>query len=258
MPSSTEKSRGGLFLFLGPDRARKLQRIEQFQQRLGIGLLDTHRVDASTMADSELLLLCRQQPAASPLRLIVVDQAHCLDSKRVDALLHHADSIATNACVVLLTEIPLGLRHALSLAQKALVTETFESQAAAIFKPFAFTDALGNGDRTGALAAAQDQIRRGKEPLELLGVVGWQLNRWLITKRLLDSGADEAALVQTMNLKPWQAQRLRQEVLPRAMDRLQANLRECWRLDVDAKSGRILPQQALETLIVSVCQTRAD
>jgi hypothetical protein len=51
--------------------------------------------------------------------LIVVDQAHRLDTGAIDALLHHAEVIAKVACVVLLIEEEPKARHALARASGA-------------------------------------------------------------------------------------------------------------------------------------------
>ncbi|MBI2495375.1 MAG: hypothetical protein HYY59_04735 [Candidatus Omnitrophica bacterium] len=244
-----------LRFFLGPDRARKLQRIHELERSLGIEPLDRHHVDAATTSAAELLALCRQQPAMSPLRLIVVDQAHRLDRISVDALRQHAGAIAKTACVILLVETELSLRHPLSEqpAKGTFAVERFPQYGAVATKPFAFTDALGAGEMGGALAAAHDQLVSGKEPLELLGLVAWQLNRWVLVKRMLGSGYPAERIGTVIGLRPWQVQRLQSEVARRSLASLQELLERCWQLDVDAKRGRAIPQLALEQLVTEIC-----
>ena len=50
----------GLYVFTGPDRVRKLQRLQAFEHALGVGHLDRHRLDARELPAPALLALCRQ------------------------------------------------------------------------------------------------------------------------------------------------------------------------------------------------------
>lgn len=255
-------SLGGLRLFLGPDRPRKLERIQEIARSLGVQPLDRHHLDASATTAPELLALCRQQPAASQRRLVVVDDAHKLASPCVAALLEHAETIAHVACVILLVEIELSLRHPLARAfpqggagsaMSAVVTERFQAREAPTAKPFALTDALGTSDTAGALAAAHDQLAAGKEPLELLGLIVWQLNRWVVVKRLCERGYAAERIERATGMKAWQVQRVQSEVARRSLASLRNLLERCWQLDVEAKSGRTSPQLALEQLMVEAC-----
>jgi DNA polymerase III delta subunit len=248
---------GGVYLFLGPDRPRKLQRIHELERTLGIQPLDRHQVDAATTTSAQLLALSRQQPAASPVRFIVVDQAHRLDNACVDALRQQAPVIAKSACLVLLVELELSLRHALAQPSEAITTERFPGRSTPPVKPFALTDALGTGDVARALAAVHDQLLAGKEPLELLGLVAWQLHRWVMIRRLLNAGYSAERMAVVTGLRSWQVQRLHSEVAHRSLGSLQQVLEQCWQLDVDAKSGRIIPELAIEQLVVEACVTNA-
>ena len=246
-------SQGGLYLFLGPDRPRKLQRIQELERRLRVLSLDRHHVDASAMSAVELVALCRQRPAVSPVRLIVVDQAHRLDRACVEALLQHAGVIATNASLVLLVETELSVRHPLLAAGDAIAIERFPGRDAPSAKPFAMTDALGTRNIAAALSAVHDQLLAGKEPLELLGLVAWQVQRWVTVKRLQREGYSEDGIAAAMGLRPWQVQRVQTEIARRSLSSLHQLLRRCWQLDVDAKRGRAPAQLAIEQLVVETC-----
>ena len=244
----------GIHVFLGPDRAGKLQRIQEFERALAVQPLDRHHLDGAQVRGAELIALCRQQPALSPLRLVVVDQAHRLDQACVAALLQHAEAIAKSACLILLVEAELSVRHALAHAASSLSTERFSGHQAIAAKPFALTDALGTRDAGAALASLHDQLLAGKEPLELLGLVAWQLHRWVLVKRLSQSGGSLERIAQVTGLRPWQVERAQSEVARRPLESLQQLLERCWRLDVDAKSGRTVPELAVEQLVVEVCR----
>ncbi len=245
----------GIHLLLGPDRPRKLQRIHDLERALAVTPFDRHHLDAGAVTGAELLALCRQLPAASSRRLIVVDDAHRLDRAAVEALKGYADVIASTACVVLVTETGLTQRHASAalLADKRIAVEEFSERAAAAAKPFALTEALGRRDAAGALGAVRDQIASGKEPLEIFGLVAWQLQRWVVVRRLLDAGMALERIVRVTGLKPWQVERLSQEVARRPLEALQALLERCWRLEAAAKSGRHVPELAVEELVAAVC-----
>ncbi|MBI2104286.1 MAG: hypothetical protein HYT90_01720 [Candidatus Omnitrophica bacterium] len=249
-------SSGSLLLLLGPDRPRKLQRLHELARELRVDPLDHHRLDGSTLSAAALLALCRQRPAASPVRLIVVDQAHRLDAAAVDALLAHAPVIAQSACVVLLVEAELGLRHALSRAlqgaREHLATERFPGRSGPSAKPFALTDALGNREAGEALAALREQLVAGKDPLELLGLIAWQVNRWVTVKRLGEAGYSAERMCAATGLHPWQVQRVRAEVANRSLESLRQALERCWRLDADAKRSRNIPELAVEQLVVEL------
>ena len=170
-----------------------------------------------------------------------------------DALLRHADTIAKTACLVLLVEAELSVRHALARAGEAMTLERFPGRDTTAATPFALTDALGTGDVAGALSAAYDQLLAGKEPLELLGLVAWQLQRWVLVKRLQRAGYNAERIALVTGLRPWQVQRVQSEVVDRSLESLQQLLTRCWQLDVDAKSGRAPAQLAIEQLVIETC-----
>ena len=247
---------GRLDLFLGPDRARKLQRIQHLAQSLSIQSLDHHHVDASTSTSAQLLALCRQQPAVSSVRLIVVDQAHRLDAACLEALLAHTPVIVRTAYVVLLVEVELSVRHALARVMSRFTTEQFSARAPSSVKPFALTDALSARDLASALEAVHSQRLAGQEALEILGLVAWQVQRWVAVKRLVNDGSSADGIASTLGLRTCQVERVQAELTDRSLGSLQELLDRCWRLDVDVKSGKAIPWLAVEHLVMEVC--RAD
>lgn len=250
-PSSHSPS---LFLFIGPDRAGKLQRVHRLAQTWRVDALDFHHLDGGALDAATLMTWCRQQPAASACRLIVIDDAHRLDPACAEALIQQAAVIAGSARVLLLVEAAWPARHPLANPPEVIAVERFPDRGGEpAAKPFALTDALGASDLPGACVALQEQLATGKEPLEVLGLVGWQLTRWVTTRRWLDQGAGAERISAMTGWKPWYVRRLSEEVERRPLAALQRLLLRCWQLDVDAKRGRILPQMAIEQLITEVC-----
>lgn len=238
---------------LGPDRAKKLQRIQALERSLQIASLDRHQLDAASVTAAELIMTCRQQPAQSALRLIVVDQANKLEATGIKALFALAEIIRRNACVILLVEIELPSRHALAQPNPILTVEQFPGRDVAAAKPFALTDALGNRDTAAAWLAVREQLLAGKDPVELLGLIAWQIQRWVAVKRLWVQGHAMPELITATGLKQWQLQRIQTEIAGRSLDTLIGLLNRCWELDVAIRSGRLLPELALEQLISQIC-----
>lgn len=245
----------GVQVFLGPDRARKLQRIQELERQLRVDPLDRHYVNAADTSAAELASLCRQRAAASPARLIVVDQAHQLPADCGQALLQHRAAIQQTACVVLLVDRDMSLRHPVARAahEGGLAVTRFAGRDLPSAKPFALLDALGAGDLAGALQAVQDQLALGKEPLELVGLIAWQVQRWVSVRRLMDTGLSVDRIAAMTGMQRWQVERVRTEVAGRPLRQLQGLLQRCWQLDVDAKSGHTQPWLAIEQLLWELC-----
>lgn len=253
---------GGLYLFLGPDRARKLQRIQELERALQVDALDRHHVDGADISAADLVALCRQRPSVSAVRLIVVDQAHRIPRDGIEALLGYAGLIAETACVVLLIEVELSARHALAssgrgtgrTADGPVTVERFPGRDLSATKPFALVDALGSRDVRGALVAVQDQLAAGKDPLELFAQVSWQLQRWVTVKRLVETGASLERIAATAGMRPWQVERVQAELRGRSLRALEELLMRCWQLEADVKTGRAMPWLAVEQLVMEICQ----
>jgi len=248
----------GVRVFLGPNRAQKLQRLHELERALRVEAFDRHQVDAAAMSAAQLLALCRQHPAVSPVRLVVVDQAHRLDGAAVAAMREHAASIAKTACVILLVETEFSIRHPLAQGAKDFVVERFEHRAGPAVKPFALTDALGRKDAAAALLAVREQLVEGKDPIELLGLVVWQVSRWVFVKRMVQGGYRAEQIAAVSGWRPWQIERLQSEVSGHSLGSLQRMLSRCWQLDGDMKRGRSVPDIALEGLVAELCVRGSD
>jgi len=245
----------GVYLFSGPDRPGKLQRIRELRRTLPVDPLDEHRLEAASVSASDLVALCRQRPAASPARLIVVEDAQRLSPTCISGLIHHADAIRQTACVVLLVDAELSVRAPLARAahDRAIALERFAGAAEAPAKPFAFLDALGARRFPAALEAVREQLAAGKTPLELIGLAAWQVQRWVVVRHFLDAGLSPARISAILGMRPWQVERISSEITGRSLGSLRRLLRRCWEMDVGAKSGRVLPWLAVEELAAEVC-----
>ncbi len=262
-----------LLILLGDDRQRKLTRVRELARALNVLSFDRHSLDSASTSAAALGALCRQQPALSSLRVIVLDEAHRLSAACVQVLREHAEARSVCACVVLCIDVELTARHPVSQlfahgqsrqhdAQHQegpmphgtrIAIERYVTSHPPAVTPFAFTEALGQHDLPAALSAVHDQLIEGKEPLELLGLVAWQLQRWVLVRRLRDAGEPRERLIALTGFPAWQVDRLSAQVSRRSLTRLTTLLARCWQLDVDAKAGRIRPECALEPLVIEVC-----
>lgn len=244
---------GSLSLLLGPDRTAKLRHVQELVVRHNVDPLDQHRVDGASITAPELVSLCRQGAAASARRLIVVDDAQRLTATAVGALLEHAGAIRRAAHLILLVEAELTARHPLAKLQPEATVERFAGRDGPPVKPFALTDALGRREAGAALTAAHEQFMAGREPFEVLSLISWQVQRWVAVKRLAGAGQGALAISGFLNLKPWQVERLSAETARWTLPALEGQLRRVWRCEADVKTGRAVPQPAVEALIVELC-----
>lgn len=242
---------------LGPDRERKRQRIAQLSQALGVHLLDQQRVTAASLSSMNIGALLRQHPSAGPVRLVVIDDAHKIPAAHAAVIESCLDAASTVACVVLLVDGPDGMSIGAplrKLAARASVERFDAAQASA--RPFALVDAVSRGDAAAALGAMHEQLREGKEEVELVGLLVWQLHRWLTVKRGLETGWPVGRVAELAGIKDWQVERTVQDASAWTSERLSQLLQECWNVDVGIKTGKLVPRVALEALLVRVCLSR--
>ena len=246
---------GGVYLFLGADRARKRERVEELAAALKVSPLDRHQLRADEVSSSTLLALVRQHPAASVVRFVVIDEAHRLDGASIKAVAEHREAIAKTACLVLLADVDLSASHPLTTLASQATVERFAGQPSPspAKRHFTWLDAVARRDTAAALGALQEQLAAGKNVLELLGLLVWQLQRWLTVGHLLELRVPRERIEALTGLRAWQLQRTSEELADRSLASLRQGLRRCWELDVAVKTGRTIPRVALEELTVELC-----
>lgn len=191
----------------------------------------------------------------SAVRLIIVDRADRLSPAAVSGLLEHAPLIMKTACVVLLVEKELSVRHALATAsrEEEWTVVRFADQTKAPFKPFALADALGEADFSRCISAVREQLLQGREPVEVIGLMAWQFQRWMVVRRLMDARMPASQIALTAGIRAWQVERIQKELSGRSLLDLREALKRCWRLDTDVKRGRVLPWVAIEEVLAAWC-----
>jgi DNA polymerase III delta subunit len=232
-----------LYVLCGTDRARKLSRAQELVRALAVELIDQHRVSGVSLRIDELAGLLREPPLMSASRLIVMTEAQALDEACTAHLLEDLRTSASSAHLVLFVDEELERASPWQALGPQAVVERFASPAPA-FSGFEVVNAIARRDAVAALTGLRDQLADGKELLEVVGLLGWQLQRWLLVKR----GGDAS-------LQPWQLERLRGEVASRSVESLQRSVRRVWEVDVAAKQGRLpSPRAAVDALVVELCR----
>ena len=244
----------GLFILLGADRFRKHERLAQLRQSLKVHPLDEHRLSALALDPADFGTLIREHPALSPMRLIVVEDAHRLSPGCLKGLEHHRDVLKQVACVFLLSDAPLEPSHPLLALKPFATVESFEEPGRSKSSGgFALLEAVARRDVAAALHLMQDQLAEGKEVVELFGLLGWQLQRWLTVSHLVDAGMTPRQIADVTGLSSWQVERITTELAGRRTEELARVAKRCWEADVEVKTGRTIPRMALERLLVELC-----
>lgn len=248
---------GGLYLFVGPDRLRKQERLTRLARTLQVHPLDRHVRTAREVSPAQLGTLVREYPALSPLRLIVVEEAHRLSPGCVKLFEAHHKTLAHVACVVLLSEAPLDASQSLLALKPYATVESFEERGRSkASSGFALAEAIARRDVAAALGTVHEQLAEGKDVVELFGLVGWQLQRWLTVSHLKDAGLSAERIAATTGWSIWQLERITRELAGRRTEELRRLTQRCWEADVEVKTGRTIPRLALEQLVVELCLPR--
>jgi len=242
-------------LWLGPDRVRKRERLHALQQELSVHLLDWHSVQAAELSAGSLAMWLREVPAASARKVLIVDDALRLDRACVECIRDYAGRGSPPTRLIVLIEGSLPAAHPLHELMRQVVVERFETASGESRQPFALVHAIANRQMAEALRVVHDELENGKDALELISLVAWQVQRWLTVKRLRESGASTQEIVTAVGCQPWQADRLLAEVADCSAAWLRESLEACWEVETRAKSGRLpILRLALEELVIRVCR----
>jgi DNA polymerase-3 subunit delta len=119
--------------------------------------------------------------------------------------------------------------------------------------PFILVELIGRRHTAAALAAAAEQLDSGRDVLEVLGLIVWQLQRWVTIAHLAGEGVPKARWESLSGIKAWQLDRIQTELSGRPLAWLSSMVDACRRLDAEIKTGRVIPRVGLELLIVQLC-----
>lgn len=247
-----------VLILSGSDRLRKLERVRELAHRLAVGPLDWHTLDAAACAPGPLNALIRERPLAGAMKLIVIDDAHRLDRACIAMLDALRASFPETTSVFLLIETLLDERHPLAALAAQGAVEHYRAapqEAVSSRGGFALLNAIARRNAPAALQELDTQLAEGREGLEILGSLVWQLSRWVTVAQWRTAGVASEEVAASMKLQAWQLDRTIGELRGRTVGELRAGLERCWELDVAAKSGRVASlRMALEQLVLTLCQ----
>ncbi len=118
---------------------------------------------------------------------------------------------------------------------------------------FALAELIGRRNAAAALRTVQEQLDLGRDVLELLGLIIWQVQRWLTVSRLQEAGIPRGRIESMSGIKTWQLERMQPELAGRSAEWLGRMMERCRQLDVAIKTGRTIPRIGLEALVVGLC-----
>ena len=233
-----------VYVLCGSDRLAKLNRVRELKRALAVELVDQHHVSGDALKALVPGGLWREPPLAGRLRLIVIEDAQQLDDACAALVVERATQPSLSVCVILLFEEELEKRSPWAGLGPQVVVERFAAEGRDTPSGFELVNAIARRDVLAALTGLQEQVASGKELLDVVGLLGWQLQRWLVVKRGGDAG-----------LQPWQLERVRGEVASRSVESLQRSVRRLWDVDVAAKQGRLPSTRlAVEGVAVELCR----
>jgi len=114
---------------------------------------------------------------------------------------------------------------------------------------FAFVDAVGRGDRVGALRTLRELETARVDPFQLLGMLHRQLRLLVMAADLLERGTPASQLAVELHVHPFVAQKLSQQVRTSSLSALRVLYPRLLELDRKLKSSRA-PWGALMDLFV--------
>jgi DNA polymerase III delta subunit len=217
--------------------------VRELKRLLAVDVMDQHHASGETLTPSDLAGLLREPPLAGAHRLLVIESAEALEPACLALLTEHARTATSSTHVLLSFDADPGRTAPWSGLGSAVVIERYASADSSAASGFGLVNAIARRDAGAALAELDSQLADGKEVLEVVGLLGWQLQRWLTVKRGGDAG-----------LQPWQLDRVRGEVASRSLETLHRSLADVWAVDTAAKRGQLpLPRAAVEAVVVELC-----
>lgn len=117
-------------------------------------------------------------------------------------------------------------------------------------KVFDMTKAMANRKQKQALDMYHDLLGHKESPYGILALIVRQFNNMLVVKELFDDGMDIKRVAQRMNLWDKYVREYKHQADKYTFKQLHEALEACAKADEDAKLGRMLPELAVELLII--------
>ena len=120
------------------------------------------------------------------------------------------------------------------------------------YKVYHLTDALVSGQGSKAMELADELLREGEKRLGILSRLGEVCRQLKYIKALAAGGASPAEIAKRLNIHPYVAQKNVRTAQKYSLAQLNDMARWCLEADYQVKSGQIMEEGALETVMLRI------
>lgn len=117
---------------------------------------------------------------------------------------------------------------------------------------FKTIDAIAQKDKKTALALLRQHLDKGDNPLYVLSMINFQFRNLLSIKDLIERGNPWQTIFQQAKLHPFVIKKCLKQAERFTLDELKRIHHRIFQTDLDAKTGRIEPETALDLLITGI------
>jgi len=140
-------------------------------------------------------------------------------------------------------------RHGRTITQKD-IDEIVSTNVFA--NTFALVDALVLKNKKKALVELEGIIQNAEPPLKVLGAINFQMRLIALIKDELERGTASGALASRLKVKPYPLRKSLPFAKSFSWDDLRIWYDRLSRLDEDIKTGKIIPEEALKELVLTI------
>ncbi len=245
-----------IYFLSGSDESGKQAFVDKIKSKL---LLKDQSLDYNSYYSDEATISDVTQPLKPPpfsakSRLVILKDAEKLTEEDRQALVSYFENPSRQSVFVITTKKGLNAADALSIAAKkhakcvdfSLNTESSLPQNEA----FKLLDEISLKKQRPALKSLIMLMRDGKEPYEILGLIGWHLRRMGKVKLLIGRGKGKEEIAQDLKWSFNRAQKAMEQSENFTFKELKAAQRLLMETDRNLKRSATPPGVLLESLIM--------
>ena len=117
-------------------------------------------------------------------------------------------------------------------------------------KIFEMVNAIVTGKTRAAMDLYEDLLTLKEPPMRILFLIPRQFNQQFLTKELLDSGADRAAIASKLEVPPFVAGKLMPQARSFTREQIAGCVEACVEAEEAVKTGRLGDRMAVELMIM--------
>jgi len=211
-----------IYIFLGEDTLAKDKEIDLLKQkflsspealRFDYEVLHAHKLTAEDLKKALISL-----PAIASQRLVVIRECHRLSAQNQQLVADHVSSQFQDTVLILESGQMQAKDAWIRALGKKIILKDFKSRVPT--DVFDLTKAISLRNKTEALKILTNLLEEGIHPLQIMGALLWS---WGNTRNRMSQGQFEGGLAALQNA------------------------------DLNIKRSRMLPEHAMEMLIVQLC-----